>query len=1607
MSHLLYNTGHRPYTFELPGAIQPLTPPETDNDYTGQAQTPLPRSATDYETHTPQPFPTSAETSTPLGRRGPSVTYVHSGPRESRERVVQRGPKWLVVVIPPPSFTREHGQLGHTLSNGSPDRLSHGLLMPLFYTMGGQLSAIAREYGLPSSVGLCLYLRTNQSGLSLAPRISDESWQLLWGHLFEARSPTVPVQQLPISGQIEFEIDMSKARWYDTWLTSYRKDVADVPYSVTHSRRQSVSHWRGDSRTTFIEDDQLDQSSLTQQARAAARIAPKKLSLLDRFDTSSAARAAPHLLPPPSPNGELNIFHALSPIVQEVESPNPKNSIDNLVNSWRVGAALSRSPLAPTGQTSLDPANMPNTLNDLRDTSTSYDAEAELDLDEYTWSISSAGPPDYDESASIMSWVYPPSVHLDRRLEGSVCLTPSICTSFGPPDDDYQWSVPSTRLPTPDIAWRALEDAPLSPSVCTSPGPPDDDDYQWSVPSTRVPSPDIAWRALEDAPLTPSTCTSFGPPDNDDHHWSTPSTRLPSPDIALRVLEDAPLSPLTTTISASLSLIGPPSPPRHSDPLDTSSPGSGERALLNGSKAGRVSRPTHADHPWPTDPSCIEVSTWSHIWPYYNTQCAVRTIQGTRHRSQNDLLTMSRISEPVPWKEVWPYVASLTQIQSPVGTSSTCPHLRRYPAVYPFFDLYPALPPTVYTLPTRSCHAGGEGVPAPEVSAPSTVGSSDGYPYFNLYPAVFPFFDLYPTVIVADTEHYGSMTRDDISDTAPWMHVWPYTETAKSQTTPFKQVTPYMGSSAKSNTPPWKHEWPYTGSRRSLETVDLSTSTSRYPTMVLYPAVYPFFDLYPAITHLLAVDETRQKEICIEFYGQYPVLQIYKPVYPHVVIYPSVDGVTKPAKSELLTNGNPTEVTEGHDVQSNLSRGYPIVQLYPAVYPSNLDEIYPRKGAAPCNESISLAVDAQFSTQHPDSPVYPYNLDFIYPWAQRHSVQLLTSSPKDDSGTAPATTCHMSAYPALHLYPAADSHDLVELTVETGVAYPHLRLYPAVDPFSSTYPATSEVNHDSGGDKAIGEDTDTRAPGESPANHFAGQTAGQLGVADSGHKGNLLSPASSLSGLPKDYPSVTPYPAVHPWNLDEIYPAASQVALIPMENTSSTFDMHYPRPILYPAVYPASLNEIYPSVIPAQPGRTTGSRFADLSVSVKLRVTYPIFDLYPSIYPHNILDIYPSNTLDVGYATKHNDFNSLIGSLIETSPSSSLGRPCNNPAVPMRLEAECPTFVIYPSVYPFLDIYPPAAIGGVHQIEQSLSIPQIAITNTATLRRVPRFTHMDLHMQVFSSGFISTTETSQKDSIARRSTTSPVTRLRSRSGTISSRFSLSQAGMVPAVDSSPVFQSRVPSSAIPDTSSNSTKVSVPALSAPGEHLSQPPASRGSIGLPAHPAVNRRLSSAFSRPISSSFSALPTLIEPEHLDDMHDSGEDMRRSSSSAAMVGSEASRTNIPRPIGLPPRGRVVYESQSATLPQRSLTLSVGADLSRAKTLPSRRLPLMNRAGSVLEKARAFDQSGVPSGTDEEQPHCTMMSALAQFPSPPLPPLPTESNGRLVSKLDRSKYPFS
>lgn len=77
--------------------------------------------------------------------------------------------------------------------------------------MYAQLGAIAREFNFPSIVGISLYMHIDEAGTLVIPRISEESWGILWGHLFAPNSPG-PSGGLPICARIEFDIGMLRKR---------------------------------------------------------------------------------------------------------------------------------------------------------------------------------------------------------------------------------------------------------------------------------------------------------------------------------------------------------------------------------------------------------------------------------------------------------------------------------------------------------------------------------------------------------------------------------------------------------------------------------------------------------------------------------------------------------------------------------------------------------------------------------------------------------------------------------------------------------------------------------------------------------------------------------------------------------------------------------------------------------------------------------------------------------------------------------------------------------------------------------------------------------------------------------------------------------------------------------------------------------------------------------------------------------------------------------------------------------------------------------------------------------------------------------------------------
>lgn len=635
----------------------------------------------------------------------------------------------------------------------------------------GQLTAIAREFNFPSTSGLCIYLQLTEGDITMTPRVTDESWTILWSSMFEDRQQT----GLPIAGRIEFDIDVRKARWFDAWVAASRRENeigASAPPSVGLS-----SHRRDDSRTSYLQEQQEDVpdeiSYITTQRPSivpTARHIPRRLSLLDRADTTSLRGSVRGGYQPTTPARDdataTATARVLSPVMQEDEPRTAKrvNDIEKKVQSWRAVSNPSRPALSSTGQTALDPVNIPNTvpLPELNDSGN----ENELNLDDFTWSISSLGPPSPAESES--SWDRVASVHMDRRGAGSVVLTPSTCTSIGPLDYNVYSPVSSvSRLPSPDIAARNIDSAPISPMTATSWGAP----LELPSPTTinyLAPSVDVAARHVFSRPVSPATATSWGPPVVFPPS-PTEQSRVHTPGLGLRLFDDTddesraaynvnewrsgvhdatwkyvwPYRGSEPEEGASWKYVWPYYDGHHSPAPEVQSP---RRERANSVVEGKPWR-----HVWPyQDVGSTEGrrgEPWRYVWPYRNDTAPSDYADGDQPQSSR------------PWKHVWPYHEPSTQPQTagpwkhvwPYHELSTQPQTARpWKQVWP----YRQVSPDMLGSP-----------PAPVVNARqlSPAAATQSWKY------VWPYRQ-------ADLAASPSPRRRAFTVSHAWRHVWPYNQ---------------------------------------------------------------------------------------------------------------------------------------------------------------------------------------------------------------------------------------------------------------------------------------------------------------------------------------------------------------------------------------------------------------------------------------------------------------------------------------------------------------------------------------------------------------------------------------------------------------------------------------------------------------------------------------------------------------------------------------------------------------------------------------------------------------------------------------------------------------
>ncbi|KAH8830518.1 hypothetical protein DL96DRAFT_1593257 [Flagelloscypha sp. PMI_526] len=1048
-------------------------------------------------------------------RKVSTLAYMNSGLRESRERGISRpSPKSFVIVIPPAAFQHEHGTLGHTLSSGPAHRHGQGLLMPLFPTFYAQVTAIAKEWNFPSTSGICLYLQYTDNGFTTSPRVSDDTWQFLWSHVLDPSAP-VSATRPPIVGKLEFDLDMRLARWYSSWLSSAHRDPYDLGASID-------GHFRDDSRTTNMEDDiPDDRSVITRISHRPGRHIPKKLSLVDRIDAASLRKGNGRPIPsPPEPTAVP--VHALSPIKQLEE---PKSALASKVMSWRASAGGQSNLLATNGQISLDPVNMPNSVpldSPHVEQAQEEVEEEELNLADFQWSISSAGPRSYIEDLDDDESYYLPSIHMDRRAQGSVCLTASVCTSFGPLDDDYLSDISSiSRLPSPDIAYRMLEDCPVSPSVCTS-----CPDFEWPASPavwSRAPSVDLGERGVFSRPCTPSTATSWGAPliiSSLSCHappqiwswpyyqpWKGPVWNHVWPYIAYREGYNNPAVQESVAPSSTSPFAGYPT----FELYPSVYPKNLEGGVYRSQPAAQLT----------SQFVVVEIGAAYPLLEIYKAQYPFNlTRLYPESRNLSSKTVEVAIAAGYPNFVLYPstansLIATTLETRPPVSlVASTSSRAVKVSIArgYPCFELYAAPYPKnlsrIYTPIQKPVYA----MFHVEISRP--------YPYLEIYRTQYPqsLNKIYPSLqgsvnklvevdIVAGYPHFQLYPTPSQKSGFGWPYVqvqsttplgWPYFQPNTNPSSGNNQVMDSRPSSLKIVSPgsdypifnlypaPYPHNLAHIY-RRPLEVVQgmiMITIGRPYPYLEIYPAQYPnnVYRIYPT------VQKAEYPFVEVKIAQGYPNFLLYAPPpsvsslnwphwtattsaavskfsWPHWQPAPSVPASCTPVLP-AATAASPVKVSIVH--------GYPWFELYPRPFPTNLEHIFP---PPPAKALTSRVVEVEIGKGYPQfqiyKPVYPFSSGLYPPVHQlsvsRVDVQIASGYPSLIIYGPPIVHGYpwLELYPRPfpanldHIFPATPARSVVSRVVNVKVAkgYPQLQIYSPVYPFAyGLYPSVHQLN---------------------------------------------------------------------------------------------------------------------------------------------------------------------------------------------------------------------------------------------------------------------------------------------------------------------------------------------------------------------------------------------------------------------------------------------------------------------------------------------------------------------------------------------------------------------
>ncbi|KZP01574.1 hypothetical protein CALVIDRAFT_551955 [Calocera viscosa TUFC12733] len=852
-------------------------------------------------------------------RRVATLAY-NSSSMDSRDSRPSALPSRWLVLVSAPSIVTEDGHLDTMSTSGPAGRESNGTLMPLHNTLFQQLSAIAKEFNFPSTAGLCCYIHYNEKGMSFAPRVTDDSWMVLWRRYLLPDDYSTSPQDFPVVGHIEFDVDVQKAKWYDAWLRAHRRMTA-VPRTMTTSISSHPDQW---------EEEQYQDPP---EATPMPDPAPKRLSLLDKRGVGSLSiqavsrkqsiESSSRTMVEPAPRAEVLptiMDHRFADA--NAEPPIPRD-VNDRIRKWRDESA-------PASPANFLPGSEPYGFVDLATVEFQYEppqelypaaptsdhlendgeqeVEQELNLDDFTWSISSAGPPiDLSPPTTRRS-----SVVQDWQLEDPTMLTPSvIATSWGPPSPLDWPDSPSTGtvIYSPDLAWRMVETVPWSPTArLMSPHP--------SRIATTMGTDNTGGTMDASSPL-PEEIRPVVWPYCDVPSFAAGSSRWAVGERHLYVQEPRRLA--TSQAYGFFDLYRAVYP--HIDPYP---------ALA----CAELSRPPPADPRHNPDNSPFG-------WPYMKATMGVEDAAAPRSATSTSAAT-TRQSTMWPslvdaFAQGWPYTFGPKKIS--LAIESHYPVLTIYQSVYPYVEVYPSIPrkrtilppsfsrvqyPHFDIYPATSSH-----MPTSRQTPPPVFVSETHYPSFDLYPPVrtagsiivaldscYPFIEIYPPTYPHLRIYPNDVTSRSTANHRMWI---------AQNFTIYPDIVIYPDVSNARR--------PFADTKSGSGRV--TPSSAQYPFLVIYSPVYPHIVPYPVPQPPMTARMTFDMDVSLWTLYPYSAQRAYVPVYPdNLAIYPEKDEyrrITGVASRKSAESGVRTAVQHRYPYFQIYATHYPHIEIYPVV----------------------------------------------------------------------------------------------------------------------------------------------------------------------------------------------------------------------------------------------------------------------------------------------------------------------------------------------------------------------------------------------------------------------------------------------------------------------------------------------------------------------------------------------------------------------------------------------------------------------------------------------------------------------------------------------------